>query len=69
MSQPDLEVVVDRDRCQGYANCLEAAPSAFELDDHDVAVPSSATFPASMRDALEAAVRRCPAAAIALVER
>lgn len=69
MSGPRVRVVVDRDRCQGYANCLEAAPSAFELDQHDIAVPLAATFPASMRPELESAARRCPVAAITLVER
>ncbi len=69
MIGPNLQVVVDRDRCQGYANCLEAAPAAFELDQHDIAVPLAATFPVSMRPHLEAAARRCPAAAITLLER
>jgi ferredoxin len=64
-----LTVTVDRDRCQGYANCLEAAPSAFTLDGHDIAVPLAPTFPSAMRAELEAAVRRCPAAAITLSER
>lgn len=68
MSGEWLRVVVDRDRCQGYANCLEAAPAAFSLDDHDVAVPLAPAFPGSMRSELEASARRCPVAAIAVVD-
>ena len=31
-----FRVVVDRDACSGYANCLDAAPEIFDVDDHDL---------------------------------
>ncbi len=63
-----LRVLVDRARCQGYANCLDAAPDAFELDEHDIAVARADRFPAARRGELELAVRRCPAHALRLDE-
>lgn len=61
-----LRVIVDRAKCRGYGNCLDAAPDAFDLDDDDIAVPLRASFPASDRAALERAVDRCPAHALSL---
>ena len=67
--QPDggvLRVVVERDRCRGYANCLDAAPDVFDLDDHDIAVTGADRYPAARRHELERAVDRCPARALRL---
>jgi ferredoxin len=62
----ELRVIVDRGRCQGYANCLDAAPDAFDLDEHDIAVVRRQRFGASERERLDRAVRRCPAQALHL---
>jgi ferredoxin len=61
-----LRVVVNRDLCQGYANCLDAAPDAFDLDEHDIAVPRRHWFPPEAQAQLERAVDRCPARALHL---
>ncbi len=74
MSGPDedqpgggmLRVVVERDRCRGYANCLDVAPDVFDLDDHDIAVTGADRYPAARRHQLERAVDRCPARALRL---
>ncbi len=63
-----LRVVVDRDRCAGYGNCLDVAPDIFDLDDHDVAVVSADEWPADRADDLGQAVRRCPPDAITVTE-
>ena len=63
---PELRVVVDRSRCRGYANCLDAAPAAFDLDEHDIAVTLQERFGASQRASLQRAVDRCPAQALQL---
>lgn len=68
MSEHELRIVVDRERCQGYANCLDAAPDGLDLDEHDIAVPRRERFAASEREPLEHAVRRCPANALHLVD-
>jgi len=60
----ELVVVVDRVRCRGYANCLDAAPDVFSLDDDDVAIVARGGYPASDGPRLEDAARRCPAKAI-----
>ena len=33
-----IRIVIDRELCSGYANCLDAAPEVFDVDDHDIAV-------------------------------
>lgn len=34
----DLEVVIDRTLCVGFADCITVAPDAFELDEEGIAV-------------------------------
>ena len=64
----ELRVAVIRERCAGYGNCTEVAPDIFELDDDDVAIVTVESQPASRRDDLERAVRRCPPDAIVVTE-
>lgn len=33
-----LRVVIDRDLCVGFADCVAEAPDAFEIDDEGIAV-------------------------------
>lgn len=63
-----LQVEVIRDRCAGYANCVELAPHIFDLDEQDVAVVSADSYPAAEREVLDRAVRRCPPDAIVVSE-
>lgn len=63
-----FRVEVIRDRCAGYANCLDAAPEIFDLDEHDIAVVVAEDVPADQGEALDMAVRRCPAKAIVVTE-
>ncbi|WP_300016584.1 ferredoxin [Pseudonocardia sp.] len=59
-------IAVDVQRCEGYANCVVAAPSAFDLDDDGKVVLVHARVAAADRSAVTAAVRSCPVAAIRL---
>ena len=62
-----MRVVTDPVKCDGYANCLAAAPDVFDLDDAGLVrmlIAPSETH----RDAVEAAVRACPAGAIRIEE-
>jgi ferredoxin len=61
-------VVVDPDRCEGNARCLEAAPDVFELGDDDQARVIVERPPEEWRTAVERAVRVCPRQAISIVE-
>lgn len=63
-----VEVEVDEQLCQGYANCLDAAPEVFELGEDDIARPRARSYPSSRRGELEEAARRCPAKAIRVTD-
>ncbi len=63
-----MRVVVDPDRCEGNARCLEAAPDVFELGDDDQARVIVERPPEEWRTAVERAVRVCPRQAISIVE-
>ena len=60
-----LRVVVDLNRCQGYAQCCYAAPDAFILRGHEILFYDPAP-PAARRGAIERAVQACPVRAISL---
>ncbi|HEY7618605.1 MAG TPA: ferredoxin [Solirubrobacteraceae bacterium] len=56
-------------RCQGYANCVMAAPEVFDIDETTgVAVLLDARPGADRRAAVEEAVRNCPTEAISVKE-
>ncbi len=66
MSEP-FEVLLDLDLCQGYANCVVAAPEIFDIDDASgVAVLLAPCPPVEQREHAEEAVRNCPAEAISI---
>ena len=60
-----LRVVVDLNRCQGYAQCCYAAPERFKLRGHEILFYDPAP-PAAERGAIERAVLACPVRAISL---
>jgi ferredoxin len=62
-----FRVAVDLDTCQGYANCVVAAPEIFDIDDEKgTAIVLLETPQDSLRAAAEDAVRQCPTEAITL---
>jgi ferredoxin len=61
-------VVVDFDLCESNARCMEAAPTVFEVREDDYLYVLDETPPDAVREQVEEAVRRCPKAAITLVE-
>ncbi len=62
MSQ--IEITVDLSRCQGYANCVSAAPDLFDLDDSGLVKLLEDSPSADRLSAAQEAERLCPAAAI-----
>lgn len=60
-----LRVVVDLNRCQGYAQCCYAAPESFRLRGHEILFYDPAP-PAARRGEIERAVQACPVRAISL---
>ena len=62
-----LEVTADLALCQGYANCVIAAPDYFDIDDDEgVVTILKSDVPADRRAYVEEAVRSCPVSALAL---
>ena len=60
-----MHVTVDRQRCESYGFCADAAPAVFSLDDEsgDLAVMAD-NIPPDLEADVKAAVRVCPVAAL-----
>jgi len=59
-----MKISVDRSVCQGHAQCEDAAPEVFEVDDDALVVLRTENPPAGLRPKVEDAVRWCPVEAI-----
>ncbi|TAM72258.1 ferredoxin [Mycobacterium sp.] len=63
-----MRVVVDRDRCEGNAFCVNIAPEVFELDDDEYSVVKIDPIPPEQEALVEQAIAACPRAAISRVD-
>ena len=63
-----MRVVVDFDRCQSNAVCMDVAPEIFEVRDDNFLYILDETPADALRTKLEEAVRRCPTQAISIAE-
>jgi ferredoxin len=62
-----FRVVLDLETCQGYANCVMAAPEVFDIDEKTgLAILLQEQPDDAQRDAVEEAVRQCPTESISL---
>lgn len=61
-----IKVHADREQCQGYANCIVAAPDVFDIDDDGIVVVLRDQIEDSERDHVDESVRSCPVAALRL---
>lgn len=61
-----MPITVDRHKCQGYANCVVAAPDVFDLDSDGKVVVLQQHTAVTADAEVEEAVRSCPAAALKL---
>lgn len=59
-----MRVIVDRDRCEGNAFCVNIAPKVFELDDDEYAVVLTDPVPPEQEALAEQAIAECPRAAL-----
>jgi ferredoxin len=60
-----MEIVIDTQACNGYGNCLVAAPHVFDLDpDTNVVVLLPGMPGEGDEDAVHEAVADCPARAL-----
>ena len=65
---PDVRVIVDQDRCEGNAVCMKIAPEVFLVADDDRVRVLVERPPEALRSRIEAAVRRCPRQALAILD-
>jgi ferredoxin len=64
------KVTLDQEVCQGYACCVMAVPTVFDLDDETGKAKVINSEPAdSLREAVAGAVRGCPVRAISIQDR
>ena len=62
-----FRVVLDLNTCQGYANCVMAAPEVFDIDEKTgLAILLQEHPDDAQRAAVEEAVRQCPTESITL---
>jgi ferredoxin len=59
-----MKVIAKRALCQGHAQCEEAAPEVFEVDDDALVRLRTENPPGELRAKVENAVRWCPVEAI-----
>lgn len=61
-----VRVRADLTKCEGYANCIIAAPDVFSIDDDNVVKVLDANPPEGERPFVEEAVRNCPTQALSV---
>ena len=64
-----MHVLADRKRCDGYANCVVAAPDVFGIDDEGLVEVLAEEPPAHLHGDTEIAVGDCPVAALRIEGR
>jgi ferredoxin len=63
-----MRVIVDQDLCEGNSVCEHHAPEVFKVGDDDKSQVLIERPDESLRAKVELAVKRCPRAAIRIVE-
>ena len=64
-----IHVKADLTKCQGYANCVMAAPEAFDLGPDGKVIVLGESFDEHMRPEIEEAVRSCPTNALRISDQ
>lgn len=63
-----MKVIVDEDKCCGFAACLSIAPDIFDMDEQNIAIVLDADPDPAQHGAVRAAATACPTAAIVIEE-
>ena len=63
-----MRIAVDLARCEGFANCVMAAPDVFDLGNDGLVVVLEPVCDDDRRAEVEEAVRSCPVSALRLVD-
>ena len=61
----DLKILIDRDSCDGYGNCLFVAPEIFDLDDENKVILLTEDVTDENSELIDLAINECPMRAIA----
>ena len=61
-----MRVTVDLKLCQGYANCVDAAPAVFDIADNGLAAVLVEEPGPELADSVREATRLCPVQAVVL---
>jgi ferredoxin len=61
-----LRIFVDRLRCIGAGNCVDAAPAVFQLDEKDISIIVNPT--GAPPDIIVTAAELCPVDAIRIID-
>jgi ferredoxin len=59
-----VKVILDRDLCNGYGNCVIEAPAAFDLDDSGIGIVLLESPSVDQEDRVRLAAAMCPVEAI-----
>ena len=62
-----MKILVDRDSCEGHAQCVKAAPEVFRVTDEDYAEVICDDPGPELLEKVKLAVKRCPRAALSIV--
>ena len=63
-----IEVRANVRICEGFANCLVAAPDLFDLDDDDKVIILQGELDDAERARVDEAIRSCPVAALTIAD-
>lgn len=61
-----MEIVLDRDRCEGHGLCEQSAPQLYRLDDDGELEILRTEVDGELAEAARAGARVCPVAALSL---
>jgi ferredoxin len=63
-----MKIIIDYDRCESNARCMDVAPEIFEVRDDDKLYVLNENPPESARERVLRAIKVCPKNAISLAE-
>jgi 3-phenylpropionate/trans-cinnamate dioxygenase ferredoxin reductase subunit len=61
-----MQVRANMRLCDGFANCVAAAPDLFDLDDDDKVIVLKREVNGTERSRVEEAIRSCPVSALSI---
>jgi ferredoxin len=63
-----MKVKANQRICEGFANCVSAAPDLFDIDDDDRVIVLRGDLDGTDRSRVEEAIRSCPVTALSIAD-